>query len=145
MLQPCVRQVNVATLFRIEANSDNALLAQQTIIPATPPPPPHPNPTTTTTTTTLVNYQSNVSPNDRPYWITLPQTCLTAFDGQIVDLEIAVEIEIRNALNVYNPNIYSIWYINCGSIFYQILMSKYPQNIFRCTVFLKRKLIDKFV
>ena len=62
---------------------------------------------------------------------TLPPKSLAALDGEIVDPEIAVEFQMYLKYTVHKHNIYTIWYIKCNSVFYQIGMRKYPRRSFQ--------------
>ena len=58
---------------------------------------------------------------------------ITTLDSEIVSPEITVKLEIWDVLKntMHKPNIYTIWNIECNSIFDEIGMTKYPWKCFQ--------------
>ena len=61
------------------------------------------------------------------------QKSLATLDGEIVDTEIAVKLElwVYFKCTMYKPNIYTIWYIERNNISDKTGMKKYPWKCFQ--------------
>ena len=61
------------------------------------------------------------------------QKSLATLDGEMVDPEITIKLEMRDVLKVHDEqtNIYTIWYVEYDSTFGKIGMRKYPSKCFQ--------------